>query len=97
DTPDDLIFDLYQTVAYPGQAIGAPILGTADIVANMPHDALSKYTSRFYTPEKLILSAAGHIDHDELVRLAEDIFSDYKPSNDNAPAPTAIYHGGETR
>ena len=97
DTPDDLIFDLYQTVAYPDQAIGAPILGTADIVANMPHDALSKYTARFYTPEKLILSAAGHIDHDELVQLAEDIFSDHKPSNDNASAPTAIYHGGETR
>jgi len=30
DTPDDLIFDLYQQTAYPQQSLGAPILGTAE-------------------------------------------------------------------
>ena len=35
DTPDDLVFDLYQETAYPNQALGAPILGRNDIIAHM--------------------------------------------------------------
>ena len=34
DTPDDIIFDLFQETAYPDQPLGRPILGTADIVAS---------------------------------------------------------------
>ena len=40
DTPDDLVFDLYQETAYPHQALGAPILGTASIIENMTKETL---------------------------------------------------------
>lgn len=49
DTPDDLIYDIYQETAYPEQALGAPILGTADIVSNMQKETLFDYVQRFYT------------------------------------------------
>lgn len=51
DTPDDLIYDIYQETAYPEQALGAPILGTADIVSNMQKETLFDYVQRFYTPQ----------------------------------------------
>ncbi len=35
DTPDDTIFDRFQETAYPGQALGRPVLGTSEIVANI--------------------------------------------------------------
>ena len=61
DTPDDLVFDLYQETAYPDQALGAPILGTAEIVQNMTKETLFEYVHGFYTPKKLVISAAGNI------------------------------------
>ncbi|MBN8520566.1 MAG: insulinase family protein [Alphaproteobacteria bacterium] len=96
DTPDDIVFDHYQATAYPGQALGASILGTADIVANMKKDTLFDYVRRFYTPQKLVLSAAGHIHHDDLVARAEKIFVDLPPNTDPEFEP-ARYVGGERR
>ena len=43
DTPDDLVFDLFQETAYPGQSLGRSILGPAEIVAAMPRAALVDY------------------------------------------------------
>jgi predicted Zn-dependent peptidase len=96
DTPDDIVFDHYQATAYPGQALGASILGTADIVANMKKDTLFDYVRRFYTPQKLVLSAAGHIHHDDLVARAEKIFIDLPP-NTHPEFEPARYVGGERR
>ena len=38
DTPDDIIFDHFQATAYPDQALGRPVLGTAEIVGGMRRD-----------------------------------------------------------
>src|SRR5215472_15462873 len=32
DTPDDIVFDYFQECAYPGQAMGRPVLGTPEII-----------------------------------------------------------------
>ncbi|MDE0808797.1 MAG: pitrilysin family protein, partial [Alphaproteobacteria bacterium] len=40
DTPDDVIFDLFQETAYPDQALGRPVLGRADVVSQMSRDAI---------------------------------------------------------
>src|ERR1700733_10597666 len=40
DTPDDIIFDHFQSAAYPGQPMGRPVLGTEEIISNMKRDAL---------------------------------------------------------
>ena len=42
DTPDDIIFDYFQSTAYPGQALGRPVLGTADIVGSLSRDAIRR-------------------------------------------------------
>lgn len=96
DTPDDLIFDNYQETAYPDQAIGAPILGKAEIVSKMDRDALSNYVRHFYTPSRLVISAAGHVRHEDMVRLAADAFSTL-PVDQDVRAPQARYEGGESR
>ncbi len=96
DTPDDFVFDLYQETAYPGQALGAPILGTAEIVANMPREALYDYVHRFYTPSRLVVSAAGNLNHQEVVRQVEDLFGDL-PADSSHEIIAADYKGGESR
>lgn len=96
DTPDDLVFDLYQSTAYPGQTLGAPILGTAEIVAGMSKDTLFDYVHRYYTPKNLVVSAAGNITHDVMVALVRKYFIDLPQDKPNSFTP-ARYQGGESR
>lgn len=96
DTPDDLVFDNYQETAYPGQALGAPILGTADIIKGMKKDTLHHYVREFYTPSRLVLAAAGNVKHDDFVKRAEKLF-DALPEDRNNEHSKAVYRGGETR
>lgn len=96
DTPDDLIYDIYQETAYPEQALGAPILGTADIVSNMQKETLFDYVQRFYTPSKLVISAAGNISHEETLSRVEALFTDL-PEDTHQTYRAADYGGGECR
>lgn len=97
DTPDDLVFDLYQETAYAGgQALGAPILGHPEIVARMKRETLAAYIHKFYTAKQLVVSAAGNIDHETLVRAVEEKFAGL-PGSAAHTRMRANYTGGEHR
>ncbi|MCK5284098.1 MAG: insulinase family protein [Alphaproteobacteria bacterium] len=96
DTPDDLIFDNYYETAYPEQALGAPILGTNEIVSRMSKETLQNHITQFYTPSRTVISAAGNLNHDEFVDLVSTFFNDF-PSDKNHQQKQAYYHGGEYR
>ena len=96
DTPDDLVFDHYYETAYPGQALGAPILGTNEIVSNMSRDALQGHITRLYTPARTVISAAGNLDHDEFVARVAALFDALPADTDHVKKP-ADYQGGEHR
>jgi predicted Zn-dependent peptidase len=74
DSPDDLVFDLLQQAAFPDQAIGRPILGTEASVGALQAADLTAFLRDRYTPEAMVISAAGAIDHEKLVRHAEALF-----------------------
>ncbi len=96
DTPDDLVFDHYYEAAYPDQAFGAPILGTAEIISGMQRDVLAAHIERFYVPSRTVISAAGHVDHDAFVALAQQAFSDLPAAQESDDIPAA-YKGSEYR
>lgn len=79
DTPDDIIFDWLQEAAYPDQAIGRTILGPAEKVAAFGREDLARFVAEHYGPDQMILSAAGAVDHEAIVRQAEEIFGGLKP------------------
>lgn len=96
DQPDEQVFDFYQEKAYPGQTLGASILGDPQIIKTMKRDVMMDYVRRFYTPGRLVVSAAGHVDHDDFVRRVTDSFTDLPPDMTFAPKP-ALYEGGDHR
>jgi predicted Zn-dependent peptidase len=96
DTPDDIIFDWLQETAYPGQPIGRPILGPSAQVAGFTEGDLRRFTGAHYGPGQMILSAAGAVDHDVLVRLAEPIFG-HLPAKPAQKAEGARFFNGERR
>lgn len=96
DTPDDVIFDLFQEACFPGQALGMPILGAAEGVRAMPRDDIIGYMNEHYRPESMILSASGNFSHDQLADLASRHFDGHQPGR-GAHYPQARYTGGDLR
>ena len=96
DTPDDVIFDRFQTAAFPAQALGRPVLGTADVVSSLPRRALTDYVGAHYGADRMILTAAGALDHDRIVGLAERFLGDFGRTGGECPCP-ARYEGGDWR
>jgi predicted Zn-dependent peptidase len=74
DSPDEIAYELLQDAAFPNQAIGRPILGTTESVTRFSADDLRAFLAANYGASRMVLSAAGRVDHDELVRHAEAQF-----------------------
>ena len=96
DTPDDVIFDRFQEQAYPDQAMGRPVLGEAEIIKTIGRDAVAGYMNQHYAADRMVLSAAGALDHDRLVELAQRHFTDL-PTYRGEPVEAARYQGGDQR
>lgn len=96
DTPDDIIFDWLQEAAFPDQPLGRTILGPAERVAGFGRTDLTRFVGEHYGPDQMILSAAGAVDHDAVVKAAEAAFGALAPVGRGA-LPPARWRGGERR
>lgn len=96
DTPDDIIFDHFQEAAFPGQALGRPVLGRAEIIGRLPREALIDFRLRHYGASGMVFAAAGNVDHDAFVELARRAFVDLPASGDTS-YEAGRYTGGEYR
>ncbi|MEL6979806.1 MAG: pitrilysin family protein, partial [Pseudomonadota bacterium] len=96
DTPDDIVWDWAQETAFPNQPIGRAILGPAENVSRFGRAALSDFMTERYVPEKLVISAAGAVDHAAIVRSAQAAFGDLVSGSALETSPGA-YRGGERR
>jgi len=83
DAPDDLVFELAQAAAFDDQPLGRPILGTPGSIGATTPQTLSAWRASLYGPQSLVVSAAGAVDEDELLRLAE---RDFGPASDEGAA-----------
>jgi predicted Zn-dependent peptidase len=71
DTPDDLVFEMFQAKCFDGECLGQSILGTEDDIRSYSPEDLHRYLKSKYSTDKMILCASGGIDHDEIVNLSE--------------------------
>ena len=74
--------------------LGRPIIGTADVIANVPVPEIAEYHDGRYTGPNLVVAAAGSLDHDRLVELVAEAFT-AASGEQNAPVP-AGGNGGPT-
>jgi predicted Zn-dependent peptidase len=96
DTPDDIIFDHLQSVVYPDQAMGWPILGENETVSAFTRDDLKNYMGANYRAGGMTFIASGAVDHAKMVKLVEEKFADLKSGS--APVSQAPYYrGGDMR
>jgi predicted Zn-dependent peptidase len=96
DTPDDIVFDYFQERAYPDQAMGRPVLGSPEIIKTLSRKSVVGYLKDHYGAARMVLSAAGNLDHDRFVDLADKLLSGM-PAERAVSTESARYVGGEHR
>ena len=71
DAPEELVFELLPQAVFGGHALGRPVIGTPEVVAGTSGDTLRAFHASHYRPDRIVVAAAGAVDHDRLCALAE--------------------------
>jgi len=82
DNPDYLVHEIFTQNFFKDHPLGKPILGTKETVRRFDQGAVLGYYGSKFAPGNLIISAAGHIDHDTFVELLRKQFGQL-PSGSN--------------
>lgn len=75
DSPDEFIHDRFHQNYWQGHALGMPVLGTSDTIEGLSREAILFHKESRYRPQDIIISAAGNVQHEELVAIVEPLFS----------------------
>ncbi|KAJ3191706.1 hypothetical protein HDU67_005755, partial [Dinochytrium kinnereticum] len=91
---EEVVFDHLHAVAYQTSALGRTILGPKENIKSITRNDLINYVESNYRPSRMVLAAAGGVDHDAMVRLAEAHFGHLKsttPSSVDLKKDVTIY------
>jgi predicted Zn-dependent peptidase len=90
DDPQDTVFDVLGEAVFGEHPLGWPIIGRAPVIRDTPVDAISAFHASRYVPGAVVVAAAGSIDHDQIVELAERTLASgnapFAPAPNPAPA-----------
>jgi predicted Zn-dependent peptidase len=75
DSPEEAIHDRFHQNFWCGHSLGNSILGTQETIGGLSRDAIMDYKQSHYRPDDIIISAAGNVNHVELVSLVVKQFS----------------------
>lgn len=92
DAPDDLVFDYLQSIAFPNQPMGRPILGTPETVCSFKDKNLRTYLARNYRAPDMVVAATGAVEHQAVVAEVERCFGQF--NGPAAPVPQSATFGG---
>ncbi|MEO8289589.1 MAG: pitrilysin family protein [Gaiellaceae bacterium] len=80
DTPQELIHDLLTQAVFGTHPLGRPVLGRAEVIANVSRRSVAAYHRARYAAENVVVAAAGHLEHDRLVALVEGTEEKVRPA-----------------
>ena len=81
DTPDDYVHTLAASTFWGDHPLGRSVLGTRENLLQFDEERLKGFFRRFYQPDRIVVSAAGNIEHGRLVELIGPALSAIKPGN----------------
>jgi predicted Zn-dependent peptidase len=79
DSPDYLVHEIFTQNFWKDHPLGKPILGTKETVRKFDQPLVKDFYGRSFSPGNLIISAAGHLDHNRFVELVSKTFRHLKP------------------
>jgi predicted Zn-dependent peptidase len=87
DDPQDRVFDVLGEAVFGEHPLGRAVIGRAEVVGAVTRDQLRSFHRQHYTPEQVVISAAGSVDHDALVALARHAERQEQDVAPDGPAP----------
>jgi predicted Zn-dependent peptidase len=81
DTPDDYVHDLFNRVCWGKHPLGFPIFGTSELVQSFTRDQIYQFLKENYQPNRIIICAAGNLEHQEVVDRIGETFGQLPKSN----------------
>lgn len=93
DIPDDRVFELHQAALYPNHALGRPILGQEETLANVSVDVLTRFRDAHLTPDRVVISIAGAFDRSAFLDIAERRFGALRAKAPQSMAPARASPG----
>ena len=91
DTPDDLVHEIFIQNFWKDQPLGRPILGTKQTVSRLDREKVVNFFREYYTPDDLVISAAGNLEHEAIVNLVAEKFggmTTHRNGHSDVPAHT---------
>jgi predicted Zn-dependent peptidase len=89
DAPDEYVFDMFDRALYGSHTMGRPVIGTEQSVRAFKRDGLLDFLKRHYTADNIVISVAGHVQHDKVVRLVEKALAGHEYSTTAASGRSA--------
>ncbi|PSJ24562.1 peptidase M16 [Streptosporangium nondiastaticum] len=74
DDPGDCVHDLFAHTMLGDTPLGRPVLGTVDTINALTRDQISRFYKKHYDPTRLVVAAAGNVDHAKVVRQVRAAF-----------------------
>lgn len=89
DDPEELVFELLPVAVFGDHPLGRPVIGSRETVAATTGDAMRAFHRSRYAPGRIVVAAAGAVDHDRLCALAQGLFptTDVAADDDPGDAP----------
>jgi predicted Zn-dependent peptidase len=78
DDPEDLVHELHTQNVWKGNALGRSILGEAKTVAEMTRSDLMSHLRRSYSPDRIVIAAAGNFGPSGLFRQFDRVFGRFR-------------------
>ena len=95
DNPDYLVHETFTQNFWKNHPLGRPILGTVKTVSSFNQQTVFDHHARRFTPQNMVFSAAGNLDHDRFLALVEQKFGALAPAaarTDHRTPPTTTPH-----
>jgi predicted Zn-dependent peptidase len=93
DDPSDTVHEAFGAQLFGDTPLGRPILGSAGSINSITREQIAEHYAARYTPDNLVIAAAGSLDHDTVVELAREAFNaagDAQPAPPRVPGPDTV-------
>jgi predicted Zn-dependent peptidase len=86
DDPTDTVHEAFTAQLFGDTPLGRPVLGTVESINAITRDQIYEHYQARYSPEHLVIAAAGSVDHDDLVHQVSEAFGEVlHPGAEPAP------------